>query len=306
MGGWRRLKPYLRWGVMAVAIAFLIRSLRLHWAAVLDTRLDSAGLALLLLALGVTLLAHSWSGWVWGWILQALQQPVSGLWSVFVYLQTNLWKYLPGNVWHFYGRMKALKGIGIPNGPAIVGVVLEPVLMAAAALLIGLANPTRYWPWQLLLLALVLTAIHPRWLNPVVKRLGQAKASHQPVEDSWPQEPSPLAELRHYPLKPLLGEIGFVLLRGIGFGLVVSAVSPLPGAAWPAVLSLFSLAWLAGLVIPGAPGGLGVFEAVAVTLLQDTLPAAVVLSAVALYRLIGTLAEGLGAGLAGLGLKLTR
>ncbi|NJL49706.1 MAG: UPF0104 family protein, partial [Leptolyngbyaceae cyanobacterium SM2_5_2] len=241
MGGWRRLKPYLRWVVMAAAIAFLVRTLAIHWAAVLATRIDAAGLGLLVLALGVTLLAHGWSGWVWGWILQALQQRVGGLWSVLVYLQTNLWKYLPGNIWHFYGRVKALKGIGIPNGPAIVGVVLEPVLMAAAALLLGLANPTRYWPWQLLLLGFVLTAIHPRWLNPVVKRLGQGKASTMNGD-----APSTPAELRHYPFKPLAGEIGFVLLRGVGFGLVVSAVSPLPGIAWPAVLSLFSLAWLAG------------------------------------------------------------
>ncbi|MBE9139168.1 UPF0104 family protein, partial [Nodosilinea sp. LEGE 07088] len=66
----------------------------------------------------------------------------------------------------------------------------------------------------------------------------------------------------------------------------------------------FSLAWLAGLVIPGAPGGMGVFEAIAVTLLQDTLSMGVVLSAVALYRLVGTVAEAAGAGLAILGLQV--
>jgi glycosyltransferase 2 family protein len=69
-------------------------------------------------------------------------------------------------------------------------------------------------------------------------------------------------------------------------------------------VSLFSLAWLAGLVIPGAPGGLGVFEAIAVTLLQDALSAGIILSAVALYRLVGTSAEALGAGLAVLGQRL--
>ncbi|PSR12943.1 hypothetical protein C8255_25950, partial [filamentous cyanobacterium CCP3] len=76
-----------------------------------------------------------------------------------------------------------------------------------------------------------------------MNRLGQAKTK----EDA---EPLPPAALNHYPLKPLLGELGFVLLRGLGFGLVISAINPLPADLWLSVVSLFSLAWLAGLVIP--------------------------------------------------------
>ena len=284
--------------MVAAAIAFLAHTLAGHWAEVTAIRLRPRGIWLLLLAMVVSLLAHGWAGWVWSWILQALQQPVSGTWSTPVYLKTNLLKYLPGNVWHFYGRVRALGDRGVDKGPAIVGVVLEPLLMAAAALLLGLASPTRYWPGQILLLGLALGAIHPRWLNPVMNRLGQAKA-----KDDL-DEPLPQAALHHYPLKPLAGEMGFVLLKGIGFALVISAVSPLPASLWLSVVSLFSLAWLAGLVIPGAPGGLGVFEAIAVTLLQGTLSAGVVLSAVALYRLVGTLAEALGAGLAVLGQRI--
>ncbi|WP_017302514.1 hypothetical protein [Nodosilinea nodulosa] len=286
------LKRYLRWGIVAAAIAFLAHILVSHGREVTALRLRPSGLALLGLALLTTLLAHAWSGWVWSWILQALQQPVKGTWSTPVYLKTNLLKYLPGNVWHFYGRVRALGEIGVARGPAIVGVTLEPLLMAAAALLLGLASPTRYWPWQWVMLAVVLEMMNPRRLNPLMNWLGQAKAGAEAAE------PLPPVTLHHYPLKPLLGELGFVLLRGIGFALVVSAVSPLPIKLWLPVVSLFSLAWLAGLVIPGAPGGLGVFEAIAVTLLQGTLSPGVVLSAVAMYRLVGTLAEALGAGLA--------
>ncbi len=286
------LKRYLRWVIVAAAIAFLAHTLVGHWAEVTAIRLRSRGIWLLLLATIVSLLAHSWAGWVWSWIMQALQQPVGGTWSMPVYLKTNLLKYLPGNVWHFYGRVRALGDRGVAKGPAIVGVVLEPLLMANAALMLGLASPTSYWPGQILLLVLALGAIHPRWLNPVMNHLGQAKA-----KDNL-EEPLPQAALHHYPLKPLVGEMGFVLLKGLGFALVISAVSPLPASLWLSVVSLFSLAWLAGLVIPGAPGGLGVFEAIAVTLLQGTLSPGVILSAVALYRLVGTLAEAVGAGLA--------
>ncbi|WP_354635191.1 hypothetical protein [Planktothricoides raciborskii] len=38
------------------------------------------------------------------------------------------------------------------------------------------------------------------------------------------------------------------------------------------VLSAFSFAWLLGLVLPGAPGGIGIFEATAIALLQNNFP----------------------------------
>ncbi|MBE9139933.1 UPF0104 family protein, partial [Nodosilinea sp. LEGE 07088] len=234
------LKRCLRWVIVAAAIAFLAHTLAGHWGEVTATRLRGNGGPLLLLACVITLLAHCWSGWVWGWILQALKQPVGGAWSTPVYLKTNLLKYLPGNVWHFYGRVRALAGIGVARGPAIVGVALEPLLMAAAALLLGLASPTRYWPWQLVMLGAVLEIMHPRRLNPLMNWLGQAKAESEP---GAPEPLSPVT-LNHYPLKPLLGELGFVLLRGLGFALVIGALSPLPINLWLPVVSLFSLAWL--------------------------------------------------------------
>jgi uncharacterized membrane protein YbhN (UPF0104 family) len=66
----------------------------------------------------------------------------------------------------------------------------------------------------------------------------------------------------------------------------------------PLLLGAFSLAWLLGLVVPGAPGGLGVFEATAIALLEQRLSPGLLISAIALYRLVSILAESAGAGLA--------
>jgi hypothetical protein len=303
----KRLKPMVRWVVVGAAIALLLHTLVRHWDDISALRISVQGWSLLLVALGITLLAHTWAGWVWSWALQALQQPITGSWSAPVYLQTNLLKYLPGNVWHFFGRVRALQSVGVDNGTAIIGVALEPLLMAAAALLVGIATPTPYWPFQLLGLAIVLATLSPRWLNPLINRLSRSKTTPHPLPPtptapspppSSPTSPSLDPGLRHYPLKPLLGQLGYVALRGVGFCLVLSAVTPLAAIAWPATISAFSLAWLGGLVVPGAPGGLGVFEAIALSLLQGQFSAAVVLSAVVLYRVVSTLAEALGAGLA--------
>lgn len=300
-----RLKPYLRWAILGATLIFMAQSFWRHWDEVLSLPIDGVGWICLVIALGVTLLAHLWSGWVWSWVLQAFNQPVRGSWSTVVYLQTNLAKYLPGNVWHFYRRVRSLQQIDTPLVPAIFGVLLEPLLMAAAALMLALLAADRVWPWQGLLLGAGLLAIHPRCLNPLLLRLGQSRLAAMPQDYSESTVALKSKDLemhryrlRCYPLKPLLGELGFVLLRGVGFGLVLQALVPLRVFQLPSLLGGFSVAWLLGLLVPGAPGGLGVFEATAVALLQGEFSPAVVLSGVALYRLISILAEAIGAGLA--------
>jgi len=300
------MKTLLRWGVLAVAIAVLTRALVAHWTDVMQLRLRPYGGALLMLALGVTGLAQIWSGWVWGWLLQSLGLSVGGIWSALTYLRTNLWKYLPGNVWHFYGRLQSLRAQSVPAGTALTAVVLDPILMAAAALLMGLVGGTRYWGLQALGVGIVLVAISPTRLNPWIGRLSRAKAQSAGLTER--DSPGPafakVAEgLTHYPIKPLLGEIGFVLLRGAGFVLAITALSAFQWMDLPGVISRFSLAWGLGLIMPGAPGGIGVFEAAATSLLQDQLSVGVVLGGVALYRLISTLTEALGYGVAVVALR---
>jgi len=290
-----RLKPYLRWLILGGTCFFLAATLRQHWQEVWALQITGAGWAYLTLALGLTLLAHIWAGWVWSWMLWEFNQPQAGTWGVYTYLTTNIAKYLPGNIWHFYGRVRAVQSLGVPIGIAIVSVVMEPLLMVAAALILALAMIQQQWPWYLLGLGALLVGIHPRLLNPLLQRLGRAKAKASPTLEATEQ----LAQstLRRYPWKPLLGELGFVILRGLGFIMAIAALGPVPGHQLLLLLSSFSLAWLLGLIIPGAPGGLGVFEATAVALLQSQLSPSLILGGVAWYRLISILAEAGGAGL---------
>ena len=56
------------------------------------------------------------------------------------------------------------------------------------------------------------------------------------------------------------------------------------------------MAWSVGLVVPGAPGGLGVFELVLLARLAGAVPEAEVLAVLVSYRLISVAAELLAAG----------
>jgi uncharacterized membrane protein YbhN (UPF0104 family) len=314
------LKPYLRWLIVGGTLFFLAGALKQHWHEVTALRLEPTGWNRLIGAFSVTLLAHIWTGWVWSWILREFHQPVSALWGILVYLKTNIAKYLPGNVWHLYGRVVAAKNAGFSWSVATLSVLLEPLLMAAAALAIALIGVQTYWQLQALSLAAVLLLLHPRILNPLlqlasrlkgksaqISNQSQAQSSAQPSAQLSAQSPDPISgpsnskptlQIKRYPLLPLLGEMGFVLLRGSGFLLTLWSLSSFNLAQIPAILSAFSVAWMLGLVIPGAPGGIGVFEVTALALLNHQLPTSIILGTIALYRLISILAEAIGAALA--------
>ncbi|MBD2308494.1 flippase-like domain-containing protein [Chroococcidiopsis sp. FACHB-1243] len=297
-----RLKPYLRWIILGGTLFFLITAFKNNWQEVAAIRIATLGWLTLATALGVTLLAHIWSGWVWTWILEEFNQTVNIPQFVRVYLQTNIAKYLPGNVWHYYGRISAAKTAGIPTRIAALSVLLEPLLMAAAAIVLALlgiqstiALTQSYI--QLLLffvLAGVLLAIHPHLLNLAMRLLSRMKFKSTTTDTS----DRVLCQIKRYPWRPLLGELGFVGLRGTGFLLTLLAIIPLSIERIPLLFAAFSLAWVLGLVIPGAPGGLGVFEVTAIALLQHSFSVGAVISAIALYRFISITAEAAGAGLA--------
>ncbi|MEH1792181.1 lysylphosphatidylglycerol synthase transmembrane domain-containing protein [Nostoc sp.] len=305
------MKQFLRWIILGGTLFFLAKALKDNWIGVTAIRIDGVGWAIIAIATGITLLAHTWAGWVWTWILQELNQPVSSPQFIQVYLKTNIAKYLPGNIWHYYGRIVAAKNANVSAGAATLSVLLEPLLMLAAALIIivlcssqfAAANTTLVIQiLQLLSLAVVLCAIHPWFLNPVIRFLYRLKAKKSVATT---EETIPLS-LKSYPVRPLLGELGFMGLRATGFILTMFALGSLNANQIPLLLGAFSCAWLLGLVIPGAPGGLGVFEATAYQLLQHHFPAALVFSAIALYRLISILAETAGAALAWLDERLAK
>jgi glycosyltransferase 2 family protein len=297
------MKQFLRWIILGGTLFFLAKALKDNWIGVTAIRIDGVGWAIIAIATGVTLLAHTWAGWIWTWILQELNQPVSSPQFIQVYLKTNIAKYLPGNIWHYYGRIVAAKNANVSAGAATLSVLLEPILMLAAALIIIVLSSSQFAAanttlviqiLQFLSLAVVLCAIHPRFLNPVIRFLHKLKAK----KSAATTQPTVPLSLKNYPLRPLLGELGFMGLRATGFILTMSALGSLNVNQIPLLLGAFSCAWLLGLVIPGAPGGLGVFEATAYELLRYHFPSALVFSAIALYRLISILAETAGATIA--------
>jgi len=195
-----KLKVYVRWLILGGVLFFLAKALKDNWQEVAQIQISPQGWVYLGSALVITLLAHIWTGWVWSWIFQSLNQKVSSQWAVRVYLKTNIAKYIPGNIWHYYGRIRLATDANIPPSIATLSVLLEPLLLAAAALLVALVGSApQNRGLQVFSLAIVLIAIHPLILNHGIKLVSKLKNKGDEVK-----------KIEHYPFLPLLGELGFL------------------------------------------------------------------------------------------------
>ncbi len=303
------------------SFGFVLAALATNLQALLQLSLDGQGWWWLLLGVGLSLLSLVVNGLAWGVGLRWLGLRPRWIPALLLFLTSNLRKYLPGGVWHLVARLRALQrsGLGaegaagepgvhpaasdplpapLATAQALVAVLLDPLLMAVAALAL---LPLGGWqaglgalgPLPLLLLA-------PRWLAPLLQRLERRRAAQLQRRGLLePGElPPPQLRLSGYPLLPLLAELAFVLLRFAGFACCVQAFDVAFALPWGGWLAGFALAWTAGLVVPGAPGGLGVFEAVLLLRLGVSVPEAPLLAVALSYRLVTSLADLIAAGTA--------
>jgi glycosyltransferase 2 family protein len=293
--------------ITLLSLGFLMAALLGHGRAMLQLSLDPQGWLWLVLGLGICLLSLLANGLGLGVVLRWLG--LRPLWAALVqlYLGSNLRKYLPGGIWHLSTRVQRLRSSeGVlqspaPLGLALLGVLLDPLLAAAAALsLTVLAG----WQGGLALVGILpLLLLWPRWLTPLLRRLEFRQARRLNLEaelDSTGGEALPPVlsrSLGGYPLLPLLAQMAFVLLRFGGFACCVLAFDLQATLDWQVWLAGFAAAWTAGLLVPGSPGGLGVFEAALLLRLGGAIPEAPLLAIALSYRLVVTLADLIGAAL---------
>jgi uncharacterized membrane protein YbhN (UPF0104 family) len=297
--------------ITVLTISFVSISLLSNGRALLQLRLDLQGWLWLVLGLGVSLLSLVVNGLAWGWVLRWLGLRPRWEPLVALYLVTNLRKFLPGGFWHLASRVQILRN-GPPESPlagpvttplALLATLLDPLLAAIAALaLLAVGGPQG----GLAVLGLVpLALLRPRWLNPLLQRLERKRARALGLERELERE-GRTATVPGWPWPPLLGELAFVLFRFGGFACCVLAFDLQLSSDWRIWLAGFCLAWTAGLVVPGAPGGLGVFETVLLLRLSHQIPEPSLLAVALTYRLVVTLGDLLAAALADFDGRLAR
>ena len=292
----RRQGLVARWAVSLLCLGFLAWAMADQGRQLLELTPSPSDWLLLLVGALISGLAVAVNGMAWAVLLRWLRCPLPTGQTVVIFARTNLLKYIPGGIWHLAGRIQLLRSNGHGWGQAAMSVLLDPLLMAVAALLL---LPLGGWQQGLGLLGpLAVLCLLPGWQEPLMRRLlrrislpeagkvAAAKAKELPLGQVLPGS---------FPTAPLLAEMAFVLVRYLGFAACAGAFLP-PGVPSGSLLSAFALAWTAGLVIPGAPAGLGVFELVLVLWLGGIVPNEAALLATALsYRVVSTMGDALAA-----------
>ena len=94
-----------------------------------------------------------------------------------------------------------------------------------------------------------------------------------------------------FPSRALLLEIGFVLSKFIGFYICLNTFYTSSTLNIIFLLVIFSLSWSIGLVVPAAPGGVGVFEACLLLFVGKSIPENIILISLVYFRVISTSAD---------------
>ena len=94
-----------------------------------------------------------------------------------------------------------------------------------------------------------------------------------------------------FPSRALFLEIGFVLSKFIGFYICLNTFYTGNTLNIIFLLVIFSLSWSIGLVVPAAPGGVGVFEACLLLFVGKSIPENIILISLVYFRVISTSAD---------------
>ena len=200
---------------------------------------------------------------------------------------------MPGGIWHFVSRYNSLR-LELSNEKSIECILLEPILMLVAGFIFipfRSFNVSIYiFCWSSALVFL------PAFRQFLIKKLKAMKAkvftNNDHIKNRNFSENSKNISIRmFYPYKPLFVEIIFVLFRFLGFLCCIKAFPNGSLISQGELISSFSLAWVIGLIVPAAPGGLGVFESVILFSLGSHLPEAPLLASVLCYRLVSTISD---------------
>jgi uncharacterized membrane protein YbhN (UPF0104 family) len=248
-------------GLLFLALRLQEYKSQLDWSALAAWQWAAlAGLSLVYGASNLLLVA------AWRDLLALAGHKTSAVWAFEIYGKSQVAKYMPGNIFHLAGRQALGMASGAPPAALAKSIFWELVLLACAGACVACFSLPLVWPGMTAPLATGIAAIVLIAGLMVVRnycRRGFASA--------------------------LLWQIVFLAAAGFLFAVILTMLGAAEHrgvAGWIQVVGAYALAWLAGFVMPGAPAGIGIREAVLILLLGGTVSEGGLLTAVVLSRAV--------------------
>lgn len=207
----------------------------------------------------------------WLQILHSLGMHPSPRWVLKAYGTYQITKYVPGNVANILGRQSLCMAAGLPALPVARSTLWELGMLTCSASVYAVLLAPLHWkaiPALVAAAGFVLATF--AFLLILTKLFGEALAMAQAQQAI------------------------FLLLSGLSFVALLKFLNPdaVPDTTrLLLVLGAFNVAWLVGMVTPGAPAGIGVREALIVGSLGHLVPHETLLLGVLLSRLINVFGD---------------
>jgi len=244
-------------------------------------------LSFLFCVLSIYLNAYAWKN-----IVKWFGKELNSNNLVSFYVLTNILKYVPGGVWHFVERFNFIKKISDPQ-IALYSTLIEPYFMLSGSFLLaslGLIFSPLYF-----LLIFPLVFLNRKLIYLIVEIIGSLKGKVFKVlklPNTKDQFEERININSFFPTRALILEIGFVLSKFIGFYICLNTFYTSSNTLNIIyLLVIFSLSWSLGLVVPAAPGGVGVFESCLLLFVGKSIPQNIILITLIYFRVISTSAD---------------
>ena len=249
-----RISSLIGVAIGIAGVAFVVRTLVSKWDEVSDafSQVDAINL---LLSLILGLAAMTSIGWIWVTMIVARSHNVRHRNAMSWYFTGQLGKYVPGGIWPIVGRAELAVRNGIPRLDAYASTGLSLVTTYAAAVVtigIGAAATTGH-RLIAILIAIALMAAYASFSQPSLRAVLIRVASRISSSASSLTDPKRLARLTvlHIPAWILMSLSTSVTATAFGANIGIADM-----------LFITTTSWLAGFVVVGVPGGIGVREAV--------------------------------------------
>jgi len=231
------------------------------------------------------------NAYAWKYIVKWFGKEFKSNNVVSFYVLTNILKYVPGGVWHFVERFNFLKTISNPQ-IAWYSTLIEPYFMLSGSFLLA-SMGLIFSPFYFFLIV-PLVFLNRKFIFLILKRLRSLKGKVVEVlrlPNSKDQFEERINIVSFLPIRALILEIGFVLSKFIGFYICLNTFYTINTLNSIFLLVIFSLSWSLGLVVPTAPGGVGVIEACLLFFVGKSIPQNIILICLIYFRVISTSAD---------------
>ena len=207
------------------------------------------------------------------------------------YALTNVLKYVPGGIWHFLERYNFLKDISNPQ-LAFYSTLIEPYFMLCASFFlasVGIIFSSFYF-----LFLIPLIFLNRKLIYFILRRLETFKSktiNTLKIKNANYELEERVKIISFFPSRAFFIEILFVLSKFIGFIICFYLANLGNQLNLFYLLVIFCLSWAIGLIVPTAPGGVGVFEACFLFFVGENIPQNIILVSLIYFRLISTFAD---------------